>query len=179
MWLRYILAGLPALVISLGGVAHAQSAARDVYIVDLSAVECFEVIGAAPELREMAKRRAKADPGRMSAFVVRVGGNVAADIEATFDDISESPHDGFDQTRAGKIVFASTAPGADIESGATTQVMPRDGYLMFTMADGVVDHIRGQRPRCGARQSFDKAAFAKMHRNIRGTLRGMLDQERR
>ena len=161
--------------LSFGGPAHAAPE----FVVEESAVQCFEVIGAAPELREMAKRTAKGDPGRMSAFVVRVGDNVAADIEATFGDVSASPHDGFDQTRAGKIAFASAAPEADIESGATTQILPREGYIMFTMADGVVDHIRSQRPRCGARQSFDKAPFVKMHRNIRGTLRGMLDQERR
>lgn len=161
--------------VSFGGVAQAAPE----FFVEESTVQCFEVIGAAPELREMAKRRAKADPGRMSAFVVRVGDNVVADIKAEFDDVVSSPHDGFEQTRVGAIEFVSTASGVDVRAGATTQVVPRDGYLMFTMADGVVEHIRSQRPRCGARQSFDKAPFAKMHRNIRGTLRGMLDQERR
>jgi hypothetical protein len=161
--------------LSFSGPAHAAPE----FYVEESAVQCFEVIGAAPELREMARRTAKADPGRMSAFVVRVGDNVAADIKAAFDDVAPSPHDGFDQTRAGKIAFASTAPDTDIKSGSTTQILPRNGYLMFTMAEGVVDHIRSQRPRCGARQSFDKAPFATLHRNVRGTLRGMLDQERR
>lgn len=169
-----LLGGLFGAGLSAGGVAQAAPE----FVVEESAVICFEVIGAAPELREMARRTAKTDPGRMSAFVVRVGDNVVADIEAAFDDVSPSPHDGFDHSRAGKIAFASTAPGADIESGATTQILPRDGYIMFTMADGVVDHIRTQRPRCGARQNFDKAPFATMHRNIRSTLRGMLDQER-
>ncbi|MBT5359752.1 MAG: hypothetical protein HOL07_15530 [Rhodospirillaceae bacterium] len=158
-----------------GGTAHAAPE----FYVEESAVQCFDVIGAAPELREMARRTAKTDPGKMSAFVVRVGDTVVADIRAAFDDISASTHDGFDQTRGGAIAFASTAPGVDVEAGATTKILPRDGYLMFTMADGVVDHIRSQRPRCGARQSFDKAPFVTMHRNIRGTLRGMLDQERR
>ncbi len=161
--------------LSFGGPAHAAPE----YHVEESAVQCFEVIGPAPELREMAKRRANADPGRMSAFVVRVGDNVAADIKAAFDDVVPSPHDGFDQTRTGIIEFVSTASGVDVRAGATTQVVPRDGYLMFTMADGVVDQIRSQRPRCGARQNFDKAPFVKMHRNIRGTLRGMLDQQQR
>ena len=166
---------LVLLGVSPGG--HAQAAPE--FVVEESAVTCFEVIGAAPELREMARRTTKTDPGKMSAFVVRVENNVAADIKATFDDVSASPHDGFDQTRAGVIEFASTAPGADIRSGATTQVLPRYGYLMFTMANGVVDHIRNQRSRCVARQRFDKAPFVAMHRNVRGTLRGMLDQERR
>jgi hypothetical protein len=158
---------------------HGAAQAGPAFVVEESAVTCFEVIGPAPELREMARRTAKADPGRMSAFVVRVGDNVAADIKAAFDDISASPHEGFDQTRAGGVEFASTAPEGDVRSGATTQVLPRYGYLMFTMADGVVDHIRSQRPRCSARQRFDKAPFVTLHRNVRGTLRGMLDQERR
>jgi hypothetical protein len=169
------LCALVLLGVSPGGPAHAASE----FYVEESAIECFDVIGAAPELREMARRTAKTDPGKMSAFVVRVGDNVVADIKAAFNDISASTHDGFDQTRAGGIEFVSTANGVDVEAGATTKVLPRDGYLMFTMADGVVDHIRSQRPRCGARRSFDKAPFVTMHRNIRGTLRGMLDQERR
>lgn len=158
---------------------HGAAQAAPAFVVEESAVTCFEVIGPAPELREMARRMAKTDPGKMSAFVVRVDGPVVADIKATFDNVSASPHAGFEQTRAGSIQFASTAPDADVRSGATTQVLPRYRYLMFTMADGVVDHIRDQRPRCGARQRFDKAPFATMHRNIRSTLRGMLDQERR
>ncbi len=174
--LRLVLFGALA-ILSISPAIEAQAAPE--FVVEESAAACFEVIGAAPELREMARRTTKTDPGRMSAFVVRVGDNVVADIKAAFDDVSPSPHDGFDQTRAGKIAFASTSPEADIRSGATTQVLPRDGYLMFTMADGVADHIRSQRPRCSARQRFDKAPFVTMHRNIRGTLRGMLDQERR
>tara|TARA_R110002110_G_scaffold415612_2_gene651593 strand:- start:59851 stop:60357 length:507 start_codon:yes stop_codon:yes gene_type:complete len=163
---------------ALPGGHHVAQAASE-FVVEESAVTCFEVIGPAPELREMARRTAKADPGRMSAFVVRVDASVVADIKATFDDVSDSPHEGFEQTRTGTIEFASLAPDADVRSGATTQVLPRDGFLMFTMADGVVDHIRDQRPRCGARQYFDKAPFATLHRNVRSTLRGMLDQERR
>ncbi|MDA0785716.1 MAG: hypothetical protein O3B37_05435, partial [Proteobacteria bacterium] len=162
-----------------GLLAGGAAQAAPEFVVEESAVICFDVIGAAPELREMSRRTAKTDPGRMSAFVVWIGDNVVADIKAAFDDVSPSPHDGFDHSRAGKIAFASTAPEADIRSGATTQILPRDGYLMFTMADGVVDHIRGQRPRCGARQNFDMAPFVTMHRNIRSTLRGMLDQEQR
>ena len=172
-----LVGGLVLLGTSPGG--HDAALAAPVFVVEESAVTCFEVIGPAPELREMARRTAKSDPGRMSAFVVRVDASVVADIKAAFDDVSDSPHEGFEQTRAGSIEFASTAPDADVRSGATTQVLPRYGYLMFTMADGVVDHIRSQRPRCGARQRFDKAPFATLPRNVRGTLRGMLDQERR
>jgi hypothetical protein len=174
--LRFACVGAFVLLgVSSGGQAQAASE----FFVEESTVQCFDVIGAAPELREMARRTAKTDPGKMSAFVIRVGDSVVADIEAAFNDVSVSTHDGFDQTRSGKIVFISTAPGVDVQAGATTKILPRDGFLMFTMANGAVDHIRAQRPRCGARQSFDKAPFVTMHRNIRGTLRGMLDQERR
>jgi len=47
------------------------------------------------------------------------------------------------------------------------------------MSEAVVEHLLTQRSRCGARENFDKAPFERLHRGVRATLRGMLDQERR
>ena len=172
MWLRHILAGLPALLVVTGNVAHAQSAPRDVYTVDLSAVECFEVIGKAPEHREVMIRRSGDDPGPAQAFLVRIRDTTAADIRATYTDIEESPHPGFEHFRASAIRLDV---GGD-DAGSMTQILPRDRFLMFTMPESVVAEIANERPRCGSRLRVDRKPFEMMHRRVRDTLRQMLDQ---
>ncbi len=169
---RYILAGLPALLVALVGVAHAQSGPRNVYTVDLGAVECIEVIGKAPEHREVMIRRSGDDPGPAQAFLVRIRDSTAADIRATYSDIEESPHPGFEHFRAS--VIRLDVEGDD--AGSQTQILPRDRYLMFTMSQKVVAEIARERPRCGSRLRVDKQPFEAMHRRVRDTLRQMLDQ---
>jgi hypothetical protein len=159
--------GLPA--------AHAQA----VYDLSETAVECVEPIGEAPELREIARRRGAGDPGPMLAFVVGVSAATEADIRASFDDLASGRQPGFDQTRGGHVRLEVFADGLDTAQGGVTTTMPRDGYVMFTMVAGVVDHILAQRPRCGARASLDKGPFRALLRSQRETFRGMLDQERR
>jgi len=170
-----ILAGLSALLVSLGGLApdaHAQTPPRDVYTVDLAAVECFEVIGRAPEHREVVMRRSDTDPGPAQAFLVRIRDTTAADIRASFRDIEPSPHPGFEHFRASAIRLDV---GGD-DAGSMTQILPRDRYLMFTMPESVVAEIAEVRPRCGSRLRVDRTPFETMHRRVRDTLRQMLDQ---
>ena len=172
MWRHLILAGLPALLISLGGLAHAQSTPRNVYTIDLAAVECFELIGKAPEHREVMMRRADTDPGPAVAFLVRIGDSTVADIRASFSDVEESPHPGFEHFRASAIRL--DLGGDDRDS--MTQILPRDRYLMFTMPESLVTEIGAERPRCSSRLRVDRQPFETMHRRVRDTLRQMLDQ---
>lgn len=172
MNLRYILAGLPAFLVMLAGAAHAQSTPRDVYTIDMSAVECFEVIGKAPEHREVMMRRSGEDPGPAQAFLVRIRDTIAADIRASFSDIEESPHPGFEHFRASAIRL--DLGGDDRDS--MTQILPRDRYLMFTMPESLVAEIGAERPRCSSRLRVDRQPFETMHRRVRDTLRQMLDQ---
>jgi len=172
MWRRLILAGLPALLVAPGGLAHAQGTPRDVYTVDLAAVECFEVIGKAPEHREVMRRRGGDDPGPAQAFIVRIRDSTAADIRATYTDIEESPHPGFEHFRASAIRLDA---GSD-DAGSLTQILPRNRFLMFTMPQSVVAEIGELRPRCGSRLRVDRKPFEAMHRRVRDTLRQMLDQ---
>lgn len=169
---RYILAGLSALLIVMAGMAHAQSAPRDVYTVDLAAVECFEVIGRAPEHREVMMRRSGEDPGPAQAFLIRIRDTTVADIRASFSDIEPSPHPGFEHFRASAIRLDV---GRD-DAGSMTQILPRDRFLMFTMPESVVAEIGKERPRCGSRLRVDLKPFEAMHRRVRDTLRQMLDQ---
>ncbi|MEP4378555.1 MAG: hypothetical protein ABJ215_10530 [Alphaproteobacteria bacterium] len=171
MQLRYILAALSALLIMAGGWAHAQTP-RDVYTLDMAAVECFDVIGKAPEHREVMQRRNGADPGPAQAFLVKIRDTTVADIRATLRDIEPSPHPGFEHFRSSAIRLDI----GDDDAGSMTQVLPRDRFVMFTMAESVVAEIERQRPRCGARLRFDRKPFEAMHRRVRDTLRQMLDQ---
>ncbi|MBS28033.1 MAG: hypothetical protein CL566_03780 [Alphaproteobacteria bacterium] len=184
MKLRDIRFGSSALLIALeavalggippGGAAHAQAAARPAYDLGLAAVECFEVIGKAPEHREIVRRRSGDDPGPTRAFLVRISDSTVADIRATYTDIEPSPHPGFEH-------FLSSSIRLDVSEDADTsmtQILPRDGYVMFTMSQDVVEEISRLRPRCGARQHIDRQPFEEMHRRVRGTLRQMLDQNR-
>lgn len=171
MRLKHILPGLPALLVAMAAAAHAQ-ASRDVYILDLASVECFEVIGKAPEHREVMRRRGEADPGPAQAFIVRIRASVADDIRATYTDIEPSPHPGFEHFRSSAIRFDF---GGD-DPGAMTQILPRDRFVMFTMGEDVVADLARERPRCGARLRFDRKPFEMLHRRVRDTLRQMLDQ---
>lgn len=175
MTLRNILAGVSVLLISLGvgrDMAHAQP--RAVYILDLAAVECFEVIGRAPEHREIMRRRGEGDTGPAQAFLVRVSDSTVADIRASFSDIEESPHPGFEHFRTSAIRLDV----GDDDSGSMTQILPRDRFLMFTMPESVVAEIANERPQCGSRLHVDRKPFEMMHRRVRDTLRQMLDQQR-
>lgn len=184
MRLRDIRFGSWALLIALGGIAwgeispggaaHAQGAARPAYNLDLAAVECFEVIGKAPEHREIVRRRSGDDPGPARAFLVKIGDATVEDIRATYTDIEPSPHPGFEHFRSSSIRLDV---GDDADT-SMTQILPRDGYVMFTMPQDVVEEISRQRPRCGARLHIDREPFEAMHRRVRGTLRQMLDQGR-
>lgn len=170
---------IPVFALAGSLLAGAAAQAQTVYTLSQSAIECLEPIGGAPEMRELARRTNGADPGPMRTFVVRVGAATAADIRAAFDDIDTGRQPGFEQTRGGRIRLELFAPGIDTEAGGVTTAMPRDGFLMFTMVEGAVDHILVQRPRCSARAFFDKAPFEAFYRSQRDTFRGMLDQERR
>ena len=70
----------------LAAPAQAQER-RNVYTIDLSAVECFEVIGRAPEHREVMLRRSEVDPGPAQAFIIRIPDRVVCDILATYPDL--------------------------------------------------------------------------------------------
>lgn len=172
-----VLVGIVFLVALGGGLAQAQQ--RAVFTVEESAIECFEVIGGVPEFREISRRTSGRDHGPMSAFVVQVGEGTAADIRATFTDIIASQFAGFEETRRGATRLAVDLPDDITEAGGTTQYMPRDGFVMFTMSAAVVDHLRKVRPRCGAQAAFDRKPFVALQRHLRSTLRGMLDQEQR
>jgi hypothetical protein len=152
--------------------------AQTVFTLSETAVECLEPLGAAPELRELARRTGGTDPGPMRAFMVGVSAATADTIRAAFDDLATGRHEGFEQTRGGRVRLDVFADGLDTEAGGVTTAMPRDGYLMFTMVEGVVDHLLAGRPRCGARRSLDKAPFRALLRSQRETMRAMLDQER-
>jgi len=147
--------------------------AQNVFTIDESAIECIQVIGPAPELREMSRRVAKKDPGRMVGFVVKLSEKANRHALDAFGDVTDSPYEGFRQSRGGAIRLDLSAPGA------TTPTLPRDRFLLFTMSETVADYISGQRSRCGSRTRFDKAPFEQLLRGNRETLRGMLDQERR
>jgi len=164
--------GLMFVGVSLAGAAHAQTTPRNVYTIDLAAVECFEVIGKAPEHREVMRRRGGDDPGPAQAFIVRIRDTIAADIRATYTDIEESPHPGFEHFRSSAIRFDF---GGD-DPGSMTQILPRDRFVMFTMSEDVVSDLARERPRCAARQRFDRKPFEALHRRVRDTLRQMLDQ---
>lgn len=166
---RWIL--MPLVLGLLAAPAQAQER-RNVYTIDLSAVECFEVIGRAPEHREVMLRRSEVDPGPAQAFIVRIPDRVVGDIRATYTDIEESPHPGFEHFRSSAIRFGF---GGD-DPGAQTQILPRDRFVMFTMPESIVADLAAERPRCGARIRFDRKPFEAMHRRVRDTLRQMLDQ---
>ena len=166
---RWIL--MPLVLGLLAALAQAQER-RNVYTIDLSAVECFEVIGRAPEHREVMLRRSEVDPGPAQAFIVRIPDRVVGDIRATHTDIEESPHPGFEHFRWSAIRFGF---GGD-DPGAQTQILPRDRFVMFTMPESIVADLAAERPRCGARIRFDRKPFEAMHRRVRDTLRQMLDQ---
>jgi len=140
--------------------------AQNVFTIDESAIECIQVIGPAPELREMSRRVAKKDPGRMVGFVVKLSEKANRHALDAFGDVIR-----LDLSAAGDEFH--DAPGA------TTPTLPRDRFLLFTMSETVADYISGQRSRCGSRTRFDKAPFEQLLRGNRETLRGMLDQERR
>ena len=155
--------------------------AQNVFTIDESAIECIQVIGPAPELREMSRRVAKKDPGRMVGFVVKLSEKANRHALDAFGDVTDSPYEGFRQSRGGVIRLDWSAAGDEFHDapGATTPTLPRDRFLLFTMSETVADYISGQRSRCGSRTRFDKAPFEQLLRGNRETLRGMLDQERR
>lgn len=172
MGLRRTFIGVTLLAGVAASAALGQSASRNVYTIDLSLVECFEVIGKAPEHREIMRRQREADPGPATAFIVRIRDTVAADIRATYVDIEESPHPGFEHLRSSAIRFGF---GGD-DPGSMTQILPRDRFVMFTMSSRVITDLKRERPRCSARQRFDRKPFEMLHRRVRDTLRQMLDQ---
>lgn len=149
--------------------------------VEESAIECIRVIGPAPELREMSRRVAKTDPGRMVGFVVKLSAKASRRALEAFSDVTESPYEGFQQSRNGVIRLKLSFAGDELRHapGATTPILPRDRFVMFTMPETVAAHIANQRSKCGSRTRFDKAPFDQLLRGNRETLRGMLDQERR
>ncbi|MBN43600.1 MAG: hypothetical protein CL573_08965 [Alphaproteobacteria bacterium] len=152
--------------------AHAQAIPRDVYLIDMAAVECFEVIGKAPEHREIMRRRGGEDLGPAKTFIVRIRDTIAEDIRATYSDVEDSPHPGFEHFRSSAIRFDF---GGD-DPGSMTQILPRDRFIMFSMSEGVIAELARERPRCGARHRFDRKPFEALYWRVRDTLRQMLDQ---
>lgn len=171
---RAIWVALPLVLGLLAAPAHAQER-RDVYTIDLSAVECFEVIGRAPEHREVMRRHDEIDRGPAQAFVVRIPDRVVADIRATYTDIEPAAHPGFEHFRSSAIRFGF----GDDDPGGFTQILPRDRFVMFTMGEDIVADLAQERPRCGSRIRFDRKPFEAMYRRVRDTLRQMLDQQPR
>ena len=161
--------------------ARSEAHAQQVFVIEESAIECVLAIGPAPELREMSRRIARQDPGRMVGFVVKLSANTSRELLASFTNVQDSKHKGFKQSRSGSIRLELTSASDALRDGpgATTQTLPRERFMMFTMSEAVVEHLLTQRSRCGARENFDKAPFERLHRGVRATLRGMLDQERR
>ena len=155
--------------------------AQTVFTIDESAIECIRVLGPAPELREMSRRVAKKDPGRMVGFVVKLSESANRHALDSFGDVADSPYEGFQQSRRGVIRLDLSAASKEFRNtpGATTPTLPRDRFLLFTMSETIANYILSQRSRCGSRTRFDKAPFEQLLRGNRSTLRGMLDQERR
>ncbi|MBT5572399.1 MAG: hypothetical protein HOJ90_14370 [Alphaproteobacteria bacterium] len=173
--------GFLALILAtLFGWSHAASAQNE-FVVEESAIECIRVIGPAPELREMSRRVAKRDPGPMVGFVVKLSERANRRALDAFGDVTDSPYDGFQQSRGGVVRLDLSAAGDEFRdtTGGTTPTLPRDRFVLFTMSESVAKYIESQRSRCGSRLRFDTAPFEQLLRGNRETLRGMLDQERR
>ncbi|MDE0780060.1 MAG: hypothetical protein OSB67_04835 [Alphaproteobacteria bacterium] len=166
--------------LSLFGWSH-DVLARTEFTVEESAIECIRVIGPVPELREMSRRVEKMDPGRMVGFVVKLSTKANRRALEAFADVTDSPHEGFQQSRNGVIRLDLSSAGGEFRdaSGAKTPTLPRDRFVLFIMSETVAAHIATQRSKCGSRMRFDKAPFEQLLRGNRETLRGMLDQERR
>jgi len=157
---------------------QAQQPAKVVLRVGLDAVECIVPIGAAPEMRQAEAVLAKADPGPIMFFAVKINETANRNVDSIVADPSPSEIPGFMQTDTFvfRLQLRGIEDGLKSFSGMDSTALPKDRMLLFFNLEQNYKLIAEMIPACEDVEARELEPFIRKYDGLRSDLRELFER---